>query len=127
MTFLFSSNVFFRSLALLCALSFMTMTASAQSQGDDRRGGHKPGPEHLIEVLQVTADQQESFLAIMEAQHQKRMSLHEQYRGNREEGRASMESLHEETLLLLQDVLTADQLATFTEMKNQKQERRPRH
>ena len=67
------------------------------------------------------------FVTIMKAQHEKRMSIHEQYRGNHEEERSSMTSLHEETLVLLQDVLTAEQLEAFATMEKQKPARKPRN
>lgn len=124
MKYRLSSSAFFRSLAAVCVLSSITMMASAQG---GERPNHKPGPEHLIEALQVTEDQQDSFLTIMKAQHEKRMSIHEQYRGNHEEERSSMTSLHEETLVLLQGVLTAEQLEIFATMEKQKPARKPRH
>jgi len=108
----------------VCVLSSITIIASAES---GERPNHKPGPEHLIEALQVTEDQQDMFVTIMKAQHEKRMSIHEQYRGNHEEERSSMTSLHEETLVLLQDVLTAEQLEAFATMEKQRPARKPRN
>lgn len=125
MNFQLPSNTFFRSLVAVCLFTSISMMASAQSQGDERPD--KPGPQHLIEALQVTEDQQDSFLTVMNAQHEKRMSIHEQYRDNHEEERTLMTALYEETLTLLQDVLTAEQLETFTTMEKQKPSRKPRH
>lgn len=127
MTYRLSSIQFFRRLAAVCVLSSITIIASAQSGESGERPNHKPGPEHLIEALQVTEDQQDMFVTIMKAQHEKRMSIHEQYRGNHEEERSSMTSLHEETLVLLQDVLTAEQLEAFATMEKQKPARKPRN
>lgn len=126
MNFQLFSNTFFRSLMAVCLFTSISMMASAQSQGNERPE-HKPGPQHLIEALQVTEDQQDSFLTIMKAQHERRMSIHEQYRDNHEEERTLMMALHEETLILLRGVLTAEQLETFTTMEKQKPSRKPRH
>lgn len=125
MNFQLPSNTFFRSLVAVCLFTSISMMTSAQSQGDERPD--KPGPQHLIEALQVTEDQQDSFLTVMKAQHEKRMNIHEQYRDNHEEERTLMTALHKETLTLLQNVLTAKQLETFTSMEKQKPSRKPRH
>jgi len=67
-------------------------------------------------VVSISLDQQEEFLDIVNGQHEKRMDIHNQYRECHNQQRASMALLHEETLALLQSVLTSEQLVQFTEM-----------
>lgn len=126
MKYLLSSKAFFRNLAAVCLFASITMTVSAQSENDERPD-HKGGPQHLIETLEITADQEDLFVTIMKAQHEKRMSIHEQYKDIHEEERSLMTSLDEDTLTLLQDVLTTEQLETFASMEKQKPQGKPRH
>jgi Spy/CpxP family protein refolding chaperone len=126
MKYLLASKAFFRNLVVVCLFASISMVASAQSQ-DDEKPDHKGGPKHLIEALDITADQEDSFTTIMDAQHEKRMSIREQYRDIHEEERSLMTSLDEDTLTLLQDVLTTEQLETFASMEKQKPQGKPRH
>jgi Spy/CpxP family protein refolding chaperone len=126
MKYLLSSKALFRNLAAACLCASIIMVASAQSQ-DDERPDHKGGPQHLIEALEITEDQEDLFVMIMEALHEKRMSIREQYRDTHEEERSLMSALDEETLTILQDVLTTEQLETFTAMEKQKPQGKPRH
>ena len=109
-------------LSFIITLGSMSALASAADQ--EQRG--KRGPEHLIEVLAIEESQQEQFITAMKQQHEKRMAIHEQYNGSRELERESMDVLHQETLEMLQDILTSEQLEKFTEMAKKRHAKGPK-
>jgi len=100
------------------SVSIMTNVQALEGEG------HKRGPQHLMEVLNVSQDQQTEFLDVLNGQHEKRMGIHNQYRESHNQERASMALLHEETLALLQSVLTSEQLVQFTEMAQRRHKRK---
>ncbi len=109
-------------IALVSVCLSASIMASAQvSEGN----GHKRGPQHLIEVLNISQEQQTEFLEIINGQHGKRVEIHKQYRESHSQERTSMELLHEETVALLQSVLTNEQLLQFTEMAQRRHARKP--
>jgi len=112
-------KVFPMALASVC-LSVSIMASAQAPEGE----GHKLGPQHLIEVLNIGQDQQTEFLDVLNGQHEKRMDIHNQYRESHTQERASMALLHEETLALLQSVLTSEQLIQFTEMAQRRHKRK---
>ncbi len=115
-----------KSTILPMALTTMCLSVSIMANAQSPEGeGHKRGPEHLIEVLDINQDQKTEFLAVLKGQHEKRMNIHDQYRESHSQERVSMDLLHEETLALLQGVLTAEQLAQFTEMAQRRHTRKP--
>jgi len=77
------------------------------------------GPQKLIQILDISENQKDEFLSIMDKQHKKRKSIHKQQRDSRKKDHDAMNALHKETLEKLQPVLSAEQLEKFqTFIKN---------
>jgi len=108
------------ALASVC-LSVSIMVSAQAAEGE----GHKRGPQHLVELLNISQEQQTGFLEVINGQHEKRVEIHKQYWESHSQERASMALLHEETLALLQPVLTSEQLLQFTEMAQLRHKRKP--
>ena len=108
-------------LVMLASLLLFSQLSMAQTPRDD-----KPrGPQRMIESLNISDEQKQSFSEIMKEQHEKRMDIHDQYRSSREDEHNAMKNLHQETLEKLQTVLSAEQLEKFSALA--KQHRPPRH
>ena len=89
---------------------------------------HKRDPVKLLKLLQITDQQSEEFLTILEAQYQEKGQIHEQHRSSREQQRTQIDQLHQETLQRLEPVLSASQMAVFKELVYQRRsERRVKH
>lgn len=85
---------------------------------------HEPNFERLAEKLNLSEDQTESFLAIMQEQHQQRIALRKQ---GREAFRPKMDALHEALIAKLSGVLTVDQLDEFKAITEQRQRERKKY
>ncbi len=105
-----------RTLIGVCLLTSVSL--GVQSQTMEKGKGKRI--QHLIEVLSLSDNQQDSFTSILKEQHEKRKSIHEQYTDSREQERESMQQLREETLMLLQGVLTQEQLEQFSKLHKRK-------
>ncbi len=105
-------NTLFLSLFMLITLFLYSQLGNAQSTERER----PKGPEHLIEILELTEDQRDPFITIMKEQHEKRMKVRNLNQSSREEEKRDMDTLHTETLQRLNSVLTVTQLEKFEEM-----------
>lgn len=73
-----------------------------------------PDFQRLASELQITGQQQDQFLAIMEAQHEERKALHQQGReAMKDEMREKMQSLDESVKAKLEALLTSEQMDEF--------------
>ncbi len=111
---------------LITVATLFSISISMAAGAETLENGKKRGPQHLIKVLSVDENQQESFLEIMKQQHEKRMNIHELYSDSRKEEHASMKLLHEETQALLQGILTPEQLEKFSKMLKRRGHKGPR-
>jgi uncharacterized membrane protein len=82
---------------------------------------HQPNIEKLATELTLSEDQKKQFMQVMQAQHEKRQTLHD---ANREARKAAMEQHKKETLSALGSVLDEEQLAAFDARM---QERKQKH
>jgi hypothetical protein len=120
---------------VFCILIAQQLPASAEalpdvSQGDsfesmsharlESQQGVVKRLDHLVKVLQVSAEQKAAFLDIMMSRHEARVQLKQQFKQSRGEEREMMKALHGDTLNELQDVLTDTQLVAFKELMRHK-------
>jgi len=107
------------NLAFIVLLTLFSSTSFDERNGQQTPRDMKKGPQKLIQELDISENQKDEFLSIMDEQHKKRKSIHKQQRDSRKKDHDAMKSLHEETLEKLQPVLSAEQLEKFqTFIKN---------
>ncbi|MBT4519122.1 MAG: hypothetical protein HOC23_03885 [Halieaceae bacterium] len=129
------SSVKYLTAALaMFGLCFFSSVGAAEPPGSgagpSSLGSEAPphrGPEHLVEELELSDLQAESFLAVMHEQHEKRMAVHEQYSAAREEEHNALEELRGETLYRLESILEPDQLQKFEDLSERRGRRGKRH
>jgi Spy/CpxP family protein refolding chaperone len=105
---------------VVLGLSLYSLVVNAQPDRNSNRAGQREGPEQLISQLGINDEQRESFLSIMKEQHDKRMNIHQQYRGARDKVHKAIMTLHQETLERLQQVLSAEQITQFEQLMKQR-------
>ncbi|MDH4194117.1 MAG: DUF1682 domain-containing protein [Nitrospirota bacterium] len=100
------------TLLLICALSLFGATAWAD--GDDHGYGHDPQAqlEHLTKKLDLTKEQQDKILPIIEDKHQKMEALHSQMKEFRQQAMGKIEA-----------ELTPEQQKKWKEMQEKRQEK----
>ncbi len=100
------------TLLLICALSLFGATAWAD--GDGHGYGHDPKAqlEHLTKKLDLTKEQQNKILPIIEDKHQKMEALHSQMKEFRQEAMGKIEA-----------ELTPEQQKMWKEMQEERQEK----
>jgi len=101
------------NLAFIVLLTLFSSTSFAERIDKQTPCDMQKGPQKLIQVLDISENQKDEFLSIMDEQHKKRKSIHKQQRDSRKKDHDAMKSLHEETLEKLQPVLSAEQLEKF--------------
>ena len=104
---------------LFLAFILITFTTCLFAQRDLIRKEHK---ERTAEMLNLTPEQKESFIAIRKS-HKNEMATIKHSDVSREEKKAGMNALHDQVRNELQDVLTGDQLAKWDEFIKIKKER----
>ena len=100
------------TLLLICALSLFGATAWAD---DDGHGyGHDPKShlEHLTKKLDLTKEQQDKILPIIEEKHKKMETLHEQ-----------MKEIRQQAMGKIEAELTPEQQKKWKEIQEERQER----
>jgi len=99
-------------LLLICALSLFG--ASAWADGDDHGYGHDPKShlEHLTKKLDLSKEQQDKILPIIEEKHQKMEALHQQ-----------MKDMRQQTMVRIEAELTPEQQKKWKEMQEERQEK----
>ena len=70
-------------------------------------------PERLIQAADIQADQTDCFVAILQAQHHKRIQIQRDLRGEPERIRKALADLHHQTVNRLQELLNVEQLAKY--------------
>lgn len=102
-------------------LVFMLMNAIAVSNaaGQEARYGARrpPSPADMARELGLDAAQAPQFVQIMEDQRAKHRALQAQADADHAAMRQKMDALHEETRARLRNVLNADQLARFEQLR----------
>ncbi len=111
-------------------LVFMLMNAIAVSNaaGQEARYGARrpPSPADMARELGLDAAQAPQFVQIMEDQRAKHRALQAQADADHAAMRQKMDALHEETRARLRNVLNADQLARFEQLRPRPPEAPPR-
>lgn len=83
---------------------------------------HQPNFERLAEEINVTEDQMDGFIEVMQAQHSQRKEIHEQ---ERDAAKEKMDALRDGMLNKLAGILTAEQMVQLREkMEKRKQEKK---
>jgi len=100
------------TLLLICALSLFG--ASAWADGDDHGYGHDPKAqlEHLTKKLDLTKEQQDKILPIIEDKHQKMEALHSQ-----------MKEIRQQAMGKIEAELTPEQQKKWKEIQEERQEK----
>jgi len=113
-----------RILMVLSLIMAFTLNAS-----ELEKKGHKAfkGPGFLLKVLQITEQQEDEFLAIMEKQREQRKLIHQQYEMLRKEERQAMKGLHQETIDKISEILTPEQVEAFKELKKHRRSHHKEH
>jgi Spy/CpxP family protein refolding chaperone len=111
-------------------LTLCSLTAIAQPERQDREQkrehrGKPRGLDQLIAQLNITDENTDAFLSIMHEQHKKRMDIHNQSRGSREQEREAMDLLYADTIERLQAVLSIEQLQQFEQFVLQNRPPKP--
>ena len=107
------NTIYKSTLGFLAAFILITATLYTQLGYAEDQIRHKRGPEKMINKLDLSDNQTGQFRSIMEKQHTKRKTIHEQYRESREDEHEAMKLLHQETIERLTPVLTFEQLESF--------------
>ena len=109
---------------------FVLMTAmamsSAMGQESEHSGRHPPPPAETARQLGLDAAHTSQFVQIMEEQRTKRRALRQQADADHAAMRQKMDALREETRARLRNVLNADQLAQFEQLRPRPPEPPPR-
>jgi protein CpxP len=101
-----------------------TNTPPAAPPPDQHGPGMKGRPDFAKE-LNLTDDQKPKVKAIMDAQMQKMRDLRSDDSLSKDDRRAKMKAVHEDTATQLKAVLTADQFAKWQEMSKHMMHRPP--
>ncbi len=104
---------------IIIALVGIFMFTSANAQ----RGPGQKG-EKLKTALELSDEQWEQLQPILEEQHTKMKALRDQDFESREERKAAMKNIQTETEEAAADILTAEQIAKWGEMKEQRPSRK---
>ncbi|WP_250657101.1 hypothetical protein [Alkalimarinus coralli] len=115
-------NTLFLSIFLLITLFVHSQFGHADTLKPER----KKGPEHLVELLELSEQQRTEFLDIMKQQHEKRMTVRDKHYNTRALEKADMDALHNETMQLLEPVLNDSQLKKFEQMAKKHRHRPPK-
>lgn len=99
--------------SLASMVAFASLAVAQEQNQEGTKHCQTKGPERLYSALNVQDSQKEDFHSIMQAQHDKRTALKEEYRGTHNQEREAMETLHASTLESLKAVLTEQQLENF--------------
>lgn len=99
--------------SLASLVAFASLTFAQEQNQEGAKHCKTKGPERLFSALNVQDSQKEGFHSIMQAQHDKRIALKEEYREIHNQEREAMETLHASTLESLTAVLTEQQLENF--------------
>lgn len=84
--------------------------------------------QQIAQDLSLSDEQTESFMSVLNSQHEKRREIMKAHRKEREEKpRAEMEALHQETISLLASVLSAEQLQQFEDEMEAHRKHRKMH
>ena len=100
------------TLLLICALSLFGV--SAWAEGDGHGYGHDPKShlEHLTKKLDLTKEQQDKILPIIEEKHKKMEALHDQ-----------MKEIRQQAMGKIEAELTPEQQKKWKEMQEERQEK----
>lgn len=99
--------------SLASMVAFASLAFAQEQNQEGAKHCQTKGPERLYSALNVQDSQKEDFHSIMQAQHDKRSALKEEYRDTHNQEREAMETLHASTLESLKGVLTEQQLENF--------------
>ena len=99
--------------SLASMVAFASLAFAQEQNQEGAKHCQTKGPERLYSALNVQDSQKEDFHIIMQAQHDKRSALKEEYRDTHNQEREAMETLHASTLESLKGVLTEQQLENF--------------
>lgn len=97
---------------LIASLLSLGLVAGVQAQESESRYA-KPDASRIAERIGVTESQLPAFQAVLQAQHEKRRALHQEFR-------AQNQALEVETEQELAGVLTHEQLEQLKAIKDQK-------
>ena len=106
---------------LLIVIGFSVSAFGSPTDNSDR---HAKMQQRMTEELQLSADQQSSFEAIMQAHHEQMRALRDLSRAER---KASKENLHQELRSDLSGVLSQEQLTRFDQMHEKRMKHRSKH
>jgi len=100
--------------ALLLSFALCLFGASAWADGDGHGYGHDPKShlEHLTKKLDLTKEQQDKILPIIEEKHKKMEALHEQ-----------MKEIRQQAMGKIEAELTPEQQKKWKEMQEERQEK----
>lgn len=102
-------------IASLLSGAFILSAGTVLADGNDHKGyGHDPKShlEHLTKQLELSQEQQDKILPIIEDKHQKMEGLHNQ-----------MKQIREEAMGKIEAELTPDQQKKWHEMQEERQEK----
>lgn len=97
----------------ILGLAFCSLVAVAQPQKGEHPRGHKPGPEHLVQMLGIDEQNKDAFITLMNRAHEKRRDIRHQYRGDMQGERAAMDAMHVDMMSKLSNILNDEQLTKF--------------
>ena len=120
--------------SLVCALLAMTMTlGGAALYAQDTMGQGGPGGghhmmsadqqlEHMTQMLNLTADQQQKIKPILENQQTQMQALHQDTSMSQADRRSKMMQIHQNTQQQIGAVLTPEQQQKWQQMQEQHRE-----
>lgn len=100
------------SLLLICALSLFGATAWADGDGHGYKHDPKSQLEHLTKKLDLSKEQQDKILPILQDKHEKMEALH-----------AQMKEMRQQAMGKIEAELTPEQQKKWKEMQEERQEK----
>lgn len=111
----------------LAAIGWILVTPVHAAPGEQRHGNPEKRLARMQTQLNLTPEQVDRIRPTLEDQAAKRLHLREKYRGqDRRVMRAERRALREETDTALAAVLTADQMAAWQKLREERRRERPK-
>jgi len=79
--------------------------------------------DRLVKQLNLTDDQKPKVQPILDSWHQQTMAVFQDQSLSRDDKRAKVKTIHDDTTAKLQPILTADQMATWNKISQMRQRR----
>jgi periplasmic protein CpxP/Spy len=89
------------------------------------RMGRAFNMDRLVKALNLTDDQKPKVQPILDSWHTQTMAVFTDSTLSRDDKRAKVKTIHDDTTAKLQPILTADQLATWNKISQPRQRRQP--